>query len=221
MKLKPVVVIPAYNEEKSIIKIVRETKKFVPEVIVVDDGSEDKTAEKAERAGAEVLRHVINLGVGLATITGNEYAVRKGYNIIANIDGDEQHFPKDIPRAIELLEAQSLDVVFGSRFLKSRKFPWILKLGNNFLSFMNRLMFKSKLSDTQTGFRVLTADAWKKLDIKSSDYSICSEIAAKVGRKGLKYAEIPVETLYLDKFKGTTIFDGVRIFLNMARWWAR
>ncbi|MDI6655071.1 MAG: glycosyltransferase family 2 protein [Candidatus Hydrothermarchaeota archaeon] len=218
--MKTAVVIPASNEEKTIAKIVRETRKFIPDVIVVDDGSSDSTGIEAKKAGADVVRHIVNVGVGLATITGNEYAIRKGYEVIVNIDGDEQHFPKDIPRAIALLENSGLDIVFGSRFLThSKEFPWVLKLGNKFLTLMNRLMFGSNITDTQTGFRVFRAEALKKLGIASSSYSICSEIAAKVGKRNLKYAEMPVETVFLDKFKGTTILDGIKIFINMIRWW--
>lgn len=218
--MKTAVVIPAYNEEKTIAKIVRETRKFIPDVIVVDDGSNDGTGIEAKKAGAKVVRHIVNVGVGLATITGNEYAIRKGYEVIVNIDADEQHFPKDIPAAVGLLEKNALDAVFGSRFLThSKEFPWVLKFGNKFLTFTNRLMFGSNITDTQTGFRVFRVEAWKKLGIASSSYSICSEIAAKVGKKRLKYAEMPVETVFLDKFKGTTILDGIKIFINMLRWW--
>lgn len=218
--MKTAVIIPAYNEEKTIARIVRETRKFIPDVIVVDDGSSDGTGEEAKKAGADVVTHIVNVGAGLATITGNEYAVKKGYEVITNIDGDEQHFPRDIPSAIALLENKNLDIVFGSRFLThSKEFPLVLKFGNKFLTSMNRLMFGSNITDTQTGFRVLKAETWKKLGITSSGYGICSEIAAKVGKKKLKYAEISVETIFLDKFKGTTILDGVKIFINMIRWW--
>jgi glycosyltransferase involved in cell wall biosynthesis len=212
------VVIPAYNEERSIARVVREVRALGYDVIVVDDGSEDRTREEAEKAGATVLRHVVNVGVGLATVTGNDYALKKGYKIIANIDADEQHSPKDIPRALKYLLEHDLDIVFGSRFLGGeKKFPWILKLGNKFLTYMNRLLFGSKLTDTQTGFRVIRAEAWRSLGIESPGYSICSEIAAKAGRN-YRFGEIPVKTVFLDKFKGTTILDGLKIFVDMLKW---
>jgi len=219
MTLRVAVVIPAYNEERSIGKVVREVKALVGDVIVVDDGSEDRTKEEAEKAGATVLRHVVNIGVGLATVTGNDYAVKKGYEIIANIDADEQHSPRDIPRALRHLQEHNLDIVFGSRFLgDTRRFPWVLKLGNKFLTYMNYLLFGSRISDTQTGFRLMRAEAWRGLGITSPGYSICSEIAAKAGMKKYKYGEIPVDTIFLDKFKGTTILDGVKIFIDMLKW---
>jgi glycosyltransferase involved in cell wall biosynthesis len=212
------VVIPAYNEAGSILKVVEGVRGLGYDVIVVDDGSEDGTKKEAERAGATVLRHVVNVGVGLATVTGNDYAVKKGYKIIVNIDADEQHFPQDIPRALKYLVDNNLDIVFGSRFLDdTSKFPWVLMLGNKSLTLVNRLLFGSSLTDSQTGFRVVRAEVWRDLGITSPGYSICSEIAAKAGRK-YRFGEIPVRTVFLDKFKGTTILDGLKIFYDMLKW---
>ncbi len=212
------VVIPAYNEEGSIARVVKGVKALGCDVIVVDDGSQDRTGEEAAKAGAKVLRHVVNVGVGLATVTGNDYAAKKGYNIIVNIDADEQHFPDDIPRALDYMMDNNLDIVFGSRFLgDTSRFPLILKLGNKFLTLMNRFLFNSSLTDSQTGFRVVKAHVWRDLGITSPSYSICSEIAAKAGRK-YRFGEIPVKTVFLDKFKGTTILDGLKIFYDMLKW---
>lgn len=212
-------VIPAYNEENTISRIVEEVKNYSESVIVVDDGSVDRTSRLAEEGGAKVLRHAVNMGAGFATITGNDYAVGRGFDFIVNLDSDGQHSASAVPKGIELLEKGGFDIVLGSRFLEStERMPTILKLGNKFLTLMNRKMFGSDISDTQSGFRVLTADAWKRLSPKSTGYSICSEISACVGIKRLKYAEIPIETVYLDRFKGSTIFDGIRIFVNML-WW--
>ena len=212
------VVIPAYNEAGRIARVVRGVKELGYDVIVVDDGSYDGTGEEARRAGAVVLRHVVNVGVGLATVTGNDYAIKKGYHIIVNIDADEQHFPRDIPRALNYLLNNDLDIVFGSRFLgDTSRFPWILKAGNRFLTLMNRLLFGSSLTDSQTGFRVVRARVWRNLGITSPSYSICSEIAAKAGSR-YRFGEIPVRTAFLDKFKGTTILDGLKIFYDMLKW---
>jgi glycosyltransferase involved in cell wall biosynthesis len=220
--MKVCIVIPAYNEENTISDIVEEAKKYSKDVIVVDDGSGDATHKLAEDSGAFVLRHVVNLGVGSATVTGNNYAVSKGFDVIVNLDSDGQHSASAISKGMELLEEGGHDIVIGSRFLEStKKMPAILKLGNRFLTFTNSRIFGSNISDTQSGFRIVTANAWKKLAPVSMGYSICSEISASIGTKRLKYAEIPIETIYLDSFKGTTIFDGIRIFASMLRWWFR
>lgn len=220
--MKVCIVIPAYNEERTISRIVEEAKKYSKDVIVVDDGSADMTSELAKEGGAKVLRHAVNIGVGLATTTGNEYAISKGFDVIANLDSDGQHSASTVPKGVELVEKGGYDIVLGSRFLeKTERMPTILKLGNKFLTLTNRQIFGSNISDTQSGFRIVTADAWKKLSPRSTGYSICSEISALIGTKRLKYAEIPIETVYLDRFKGTTIFDGIKIFANMLRWWSK
>ena len=220
--MKVCVVIPAYNEENTISGIIAEAKKYSEDIIVVDDGSIDETYKLAKNSGAKVLRHVVNLGVGSATVTGNNYAVSGGFDIIVNLDSDGQHSASAISKGVELLEGGGYDIVIGSRFLEStKKMPVILKLGNRFLTLVNKTIFGSNITDTQSGFRIVTANAWKKLAPVSMGYSICSEISASIGTKRLKYAEIPIETIYLDSFKGTTIFDGIRIFASMLRWWFR
>lgn len=220
--MKVCIVIPAYNEEETISRIVEEAKKYSKDVIVVDDGSADMTSALAKESGAKVLRHAVNIGVGLATTTGNEYAVSKGFDVIVNLDSDGQHSASTVPKGVELVEKGGYDIVLGSRFLeKTERMPTILKLGNKFLTLTNRQIFGSNISDTQSGFRIVTADAWKRLSPRSTGYSICAEISALIGTKRLKYAEIPIETVYLDRFKGTTIFDGIKIFANMLRWWSK
>jgi glycosyltransferase involved in cell wall biosynthesis len=220
--MKVCIVIPAYNEEKTISDIVEEAKKYSEDVVVVDDGSSDDTRKLAKERGAKVLQHAVNLGVGSATTTGNNYAVSRGFDIIVNLDSDGQHSSSAIPKGVELLESGGYDIVIGSRFLeRTKKMPGILKLGNRFLTLFNRKVFGSNISDTQSGFRIVTADAWKKLSPISMGYAICSEISASIGIKRLKYAEIPIETIYLDTFKGTTILDGIKIFVSMVQWWTK
>ena len=97
-------VIPAYNEEKNIANIVKKTKKYVNDVVVVDDGSKDKTKELGEKAGAVVLRHILNLGKGAALKTGCDYAFKRGAEYVIALDADAQHNPYDIPRFIEKLK---------------------------------------------------------------------------------------------------------------------
>lgn len=218
--MKVCAILPAFNESENVGKVVEEAKRCVDDVIVVDDGSSDETSKIAREAGAEVLRHVVNIGVGLATTTGNDYAISKGYDIIVNLDSDGQHSASSIPEGIRLLEEEDLDIVLGSRFLRgTERMPWIIRFGNSFLTYITQLLFKVRITDTQTGFRIMKKETWEALKIKSSGYSICSEICADIGKKRLKYGEVPIDTVYLDKFKGTTIFDGIRIFLNMIRWW--
>ena len=127
MKGRISAVIPAYNEEKHISKIIKETKKYVDCVVVVDDGSKDKTSVMAKKSNAVILRHLVNLGKGAALKTGCDYAVKNSAGFIIAIDADAQHDPKEIPRFLEGLKAR--EIVLGYRKL-NRKMPLVLKFGN-------------------------------------------------------------------------------------------
>ncbi len=208
-------VIPAYNEEKNIIGIIKKTKEYVGNVIVVDDGSKDKTKDVAEKANAIVLKHIVNLGKGAALKTGCDYAIKKGAKFIIALDADAQHNPEDIPRFIEKLK--KYDIVFSYR-KASKKMPLVLHFGNWFISNVVRVLYNVNLSDTQSGFRAFSKETYKKIRWNASDYSMESEMISRVGKQRLKYVQIPIQTIYSDKYKGTTIIDGVKIVLNML-WW--
>jgi glycosyltransferase involved in cell wall biosynthesis len=215
MKRNVFVIIPAHNEQRHISKVIQRTKRYSRNIIIVDDGSKDKTSELAEKEGVIVLRHIINLGKGAALKTGCEYALRKGAKRLIFIDADGQHRPEDIPRFLKALD--DADIVFGSRSL-NRRMPFVLKFGNWFINKTNNLLFGVELKDTQSGYRAMAAEAYKKIRWKSTAYSVESEIVANTGRKRLKYKEITIKTIYSDKYKGTTIVDGMKIVLNML-WW--
>ena len=208
-------VIPAYNEEKNIAKIIKKAKKYVDGIIVVDDGSKDKTKEAAEKANAVVLKHIVNLGKGAALKTGCDYAVKNGAELIVALDADAQHNPDYIPRFIEKLK--KYDIVFSYR-KASKKMPFVLRFGNWFISRVARFLYGISLNDTQCGFRAFSKEAYKKVRWSVSDYSMESEMISKAGKQRLKYVQIPIQTIYSDKYKGTTIIDGIKIVLSMF-WW--
>ena len=208
-------VIPAYNEGKDIAGIIKKTKKYVDNVVVVDDGSNDNTSEVSEKSKASVLSHIVNLGKGAALKTGCDYAVKRGAKYIITLDADAQHNPENIPRFIEKLG--KYDIVFSYR-KASRKMPSVLRFGNWFISNVVEFLYDVSLNDTQCGFRAFSKYAYKKIRWNASDYSMESEIISRAGKQKLKYVQIPIETIYSDKYKGTTVIDGVKIVLNMF-WW--
>lgn len=208
-------VIPAHNEEDNIRKVISETKKYIPNIVVVDDGSKDKTGEEAEKEKVVVLKHIINLGKGAALKTGCDYAIKHGASEIVVLDADSQHEPSQIPDFLKELE--KADIVLGCREL-SEEMPFVLKFGNWFISKTTKLLYGIKLHDTQCGYRAFTADAYKKIRWKSSSYSMESEMIANIGKQKLKYKEMPIKTIYKDKYKGTTIIDGTKIVCNLF-WW--
>ena len=215
MKKKIFAIIPAYNEEKRINKVVKKTKKYVNNVVVVDDGSKDKTKDTAKKSKAIVLRHLVNLGKGAALKTGCDYAVKNKGDILIVVDADAQHDPNEIPKFLEKLK--KYDVVLAYR--KSNKnMPFILKFGNWFLNKTISFLYGIKIKDGQCGYRAFTAKAYRKLRWNASDYSMESEMIAKIGKYKLSYTEIPIKTIYSDKYKGTTILDGIKIVFNLFLW---
>ena len=208
-------VIPAYNEENNITSIVKKTKKHAGNVVVVGDGSKDKTKELGEKAGAVVLRHILNLGKGAALKTGCDYAFKRGAKYVIALDADAQHNPYDIPRFIEKLK--KYDIVFSYRKASS-KMPSVLRFGNWFISNVVKALYGIGLNDTQCGFRAFSKEAYKKIRWNASDYSMESEMISRAGKQSLKYVQIPIQTIYSDRYKGTTIIDGIKIVLNMF-WW--
>ncbi len=215
MKEKIFAVIAAKDESKHISDVVKDTKKYVDRVIVVDDGSVDSTKKAAESAGATVLRHLVNLGKGAALKTGCEYALSDGADIIILLDADGQHEPKEIPKFISKLREN--DIVFGSR-KRSKNMPVVLRFGNWILYAVTRILFNMDIQDSQSGFRAFRKEIYPKIRWRSSNYSVESEMIAKVGKERLKYSEITINTIYSDKYKGTTIIDGIKILGNML-WW--
>jgi len=191
------VVIPALNEEASVGQVVKEVEAVVPgaHVLVVDDGSVDRTREMALAAGAGVLSLPFNLGVGGALRAGFRYAVRFGYPVVVQVDGDGQHDPADIPRL--LAELGEADVVIGARFAGrgdySVKGPrrWAMRLLARSLSKRTRV----PLTDTTSGFRAFDARA---VEIFARDYPAeylgdTVEALVIAARAGCRVSQVPVQ----------------------------
>ncbi len=212
------VIVPAHNEEKNIGQVIEKAKKYAASgnIVVVDDGSRDGTAEVARKQGITVLRHVINLGKGAALRTGSQYSCSKGAEALVFMDSDGQHDPQDLPRLLDALKDS--DIVFTFREKKSENMPLVKKIGNTFIDAVMKLLFHINVRDTQCGYKAMTRQAYEKMQLMSNDYSIESEIAAKAGKYKLKFTQLPIKTVYADRYKGTTVFDGVKIVMKML-WW--
>jgi len=212
---KPWVVIAAYNEAAHIADVVRRAAGY-GNIVVVDDGSGDGTSAAAERAGAVVLRHALNLGKGAALKTGADYAVANGARRLVFIDGDGQHRPEEIGAVVAPL-ALGADIVFTYR-RRTRAVPLIRGLGGRLITGMVRLFYNYDLKDALCGFRAMTVEAYRKVRWASRDYSVESEMIANAGMRFLKAAEVEVSTIYHDKYKGMTVFDGLRTVWQLV-WW--
>jgi len=209
------IVIPAYNEGIRIEEVLKKTKQFAKNIIVVNDGSADNTAEIASKHTTHVLTHVINLGKGNALKTGCDYAVLQGAKSIVVMDADGQHLPEDIPRLLAKLENH--DIVFSYRQI-DKEMPFIYRFGNSALNILTYFASGIRLNDTQSGFRAMTRSAYEKVRWNSADYTTESEMIGNAGRHKLSYVEIPIKNIYDNKHKGTTVMDGLKIGFNMFLW---
>ncbi len=209
------VIIPAYNEGKTIFEVITNTKKFASNIIVVDDGSRDNTAAEAARAGAKVVRHKVNLGKGAALKTGCDYALKREVEKIITLDADGQHDPKEIPSFISALEQH--DIAFGSR-KAPESMPKVFKFGNKVITKMLQLLYGVRVEDSQCGYRSFRTAAYPQIRWGATDYYVETEMAIRAGKKKLKHTTVPIETIYADKYKGTTVFDGVGIVVKMIGW---
>ena len=215
-KNKIFVIIPAYNEELRIGEVIQEVKKFTKKTVVIDDGSEDNTSEVAKKERVRLLRHRINLGKGAAMKTGVETAFELGAEAVILLDADGQHDPRHIPEFIARLN-QGFDIVFGSRNI-SYGMPLVRYLGNKFGSVLISLIFGIYRSDMLCGYMAFTKSAYKKIKWESGRYGVETEIVARTGKNKLKYSEIPIKTIYKDKYKGVTILDAIGVLFNIPRW---
>jgi polyprenyl-phospho-N-acetylgalactosaminyl synthase len=208
-------VIPALNEAATISDVIKKIKPLTSEVVVVDDGSLDKTAELAAASGAVVLKHPINRGQGAALETGNQYSLNKGAEIIFHFDADGQFSLEDIPAILAPIINNEADAVLGSRFLEKRSnLPWLKeKIFMPIARLVNRLLFGVVLTDPQSGFRALSAEAWRKIKIKQDGMAHCSEIIAKIFKNKLRVREVPITVRY-DNF-GQRFGGGVRIIKDL------
>ena len=212
------VIIPAYKEQDVIANVVRTVLAAYENVVVVCDGSPDRTAEEAVAAGAAVLKHPINLGQGAALQTGIDYALSRGAKYLVTFDADGQHDCADIGVLLHELSAKGADIALGSRFLgraegMGRGRGLILKCATLF----NFLITGILLSDAHNGLRAITAHAARQMRIRHNGMAHASEILESVARLKLKYVEVPIVVVYTDysKAKGQRLGNSFNIVLDL------
>lgn len=217
-KSRIIAVIAAYNEEKKVTGVVDEVSKYVDLIIVVDDGSSDKTANVIKNKKAVVLKHCINLGQGAALQTGFDYAKKFNPEVVITYDADGQFEAKEISKIIKPVLDKKVDVVLGSRFLgktlnMSPVRKYILKLGIIFTWIFSEI----KLTDTHNGFKALNNKALNSIEITQNRMAHASEIIDEIKRNNLSYLEIPVTVKYDDysKQKGQSSFNSVKILIEL------
>lgn len=192
------VILPAYNEEVSIGSIVLLTRYYADNVIVVDDGSSDRTASIARKAGAEVIVHEVNKGKGAALKTGFAAADDLGADIIVTMDSDGQHNPAEIPKLVDPIIKGEADMVNGSRYLNGlgKNTPSYRRVGQTILDGATKLNSGLPITDSQSGFRAFSASTKNVFRFKAQGMAIESEMLADAGKSGLRIAEIEIGVRY-------------------------
>jgi glycosyltransferase involved in cell wall biosynthesis len=208
-------VIPAYNEAKSIVKVINQVKPLVDELVVVDDHSHDNTLGLAKSTGVTVLHHIVNRGQGAALQTGNDYAINNQADIIVHFDADGQFLAEEIKDLTKPIEENQADVVFGSRFLsKKSDMPGLKKnVIMPLAKMINKRFFHINLTDPQSGFRAMSRKVAEEIRIENDRMAHCNEILIKTHKNKYRIQEVPITVIYHEF--GQKLSGGFRIIKDL------
>ncbi len=191
--------IPAYNEEKNIGNLVRGLLPGIKNVVVVDDGSTDRTARRAKESGAVVLRHQPCQGKGAALKTGYDYCLSQGFDAILNLDGDGQHDWREIEKFFKIAAETRAGIIIGNRMGDIKNMPRLRLLTNRVTSGIISFLVKQKIEDSQCGYRLIQRPVLEKVKLSTAHFDTESELLIKAGRLGFKIISVPIETIYREE----------------------
>ena len=218
--MKISVIIPAYNEEKTIAKVLNDLIEREFEFVVVDDGSKDATNNIVNNIMKKynkgyICKHLLNRGLGAALKTGIEASLMKDADIIVTFDADRQHDPDDILKVSKPIINGETDVTIGIRdFIEM---PSSKKFGNKIMNLITLIFYGINVTDSQSGLRAFNRKAAETIIINARDYGVSSEIIGEIKRHHLKLTEIPIKTIYTDysMTKGTKTGEGLKILVKL------
>ncbi len=186
-----ITIIPAYNEENTVARVVKEAKPYSDQVIVIDDGSLDATAKNSAAAGAIVISNKKNLGLGASVRRGYEMALKRRADIVVQVDADGQYATSDIPKLIRPISDNKADMVIASRFLGGiEEMPLIKKIGNHVFTFLTSIVTGRRLSDAQSGFRAIRRELVKKI-LPTEKHGYTHETIIAAARNRARILEVP------------------------------
>ncbi|GAA3722243.1 glycosyltransferase family 2 protein [Gordonia hankookensis] len=209
-------VIPVYNEAQVIRKVAADAARVFPNIVCVDDGSKDDSADEIVAAGARLVRHPVNLGQGAAIQTGVEYArVQPGARFFVTFDADGQHRVDDVVAMIERLRTEPVDIVVGTRFAEGRSesVPPLRRMALRTIVFLSPRTRRLGLTDAHNGLRAFNRTVADQLDLMMGGMSHASEFVALIDHYNWRVTEQPVTILYTDysRAKGQSLINGVNI----------
>lgn len=215
------VVVPAYNEEKTVSQVIEEIAKRGYHVVLVNDGSSDNTLENTKKSQKKypnqiiIVSHIINRGLGAALNTGIADALKHKAKYIVTFDADGQHEVNDIQKVCKPLQEQKTEAVIGARPFEDM--PLSKNFANTMMNLLTRVFYRVKVRDSQSGLRAFTAYAASKINVVSQGYAVSSEFIKEIKDNNLKLEEVTITTIYTDETaqKGTNVFVGIKIMLKM------
>lgn len=196
--MKLLALIPALNAEQTIGDVVRKAREQIQDVIVVDDGCSDRTADVARAEGATVLRHEVNRGKGASLKSGFAYAREHGYDAVITLDADGQHLPSEIPKIIKAWEETGADLVIGGR---AHLFDHMLprrRMANRFSAWAIARAAGTRVSDSQSGFRLYTARLIREIELHTDGFDMESEVIIRAGVRKMRIVVTPVDLGFID-----------------------
>ncbi|PYJ88983.1 MAG: hypothetical protein DME70_03020 [Verrucomicrobia bacterium] len=212
-------IVPAYQEEKHIAEVVRRTLKQLPNVVVVDDGSTDATANEARTAGADVIVHEQNRGKGESIKSGFRYWLEHGSTYVIVLDGDGQHLPEEIDRFLNAASSSSAKLLIGTRMNDVREMPLVRRTVNRYMSRKISRLCGQEIPDTQCGFRMVHRDIIPNLLGGTERFDYETEMLILASRAGCRIASVPITTVYSDEVSSIhPVRDTLRFFKLMRRY---
>ena len=216
---KIIAAIPCFNTESSIKDVVLRAKKYVDQIVVVDDGSHDSTAEVARAAGALVVNHRANRGYGEAIKSCFEAARANGTDVLVILDGDGQNNPDNIPQVLKPVLTGEADLVIGSRFLTHEcNIPKYRRFGIGVITFLWNFGCKVQVSDSQSGFRVYSRKIFETFLLSEKGMSSSIETIEDARRMGAVIKEVPISCIYVSSTLNLkAIRHGLSVALSVIR----
>ena len=198
--------IPAYNVARTISQVVQQTLQYLPIVLVVDDGSQDSTAQLARQSGAKVLKIPRNQGKGWALRCGFNHLLQESWEGIITLDGDLQHDPAEIPKLIEEYDKTRPKIVIGSRMAEAEKIPGVRYWTNRVGVFCISWAAGQPLADTQSGYRLYGREVLESIPLWTTRYDTETEILIKAGMRGMRITSVPIKTIYYEDEQDSSSF---------------
>ncbi len=214
-----VVGIPAYNEEQFIGEVVRRARRFADEVIVIDDGSTDDTAQVAEAAGGLVIKHKARRGAGDATRSCFEAVKAKDADVLVTLDGDSQHNPDELSALVTSVLRDKADVVIGSRFINGQgNAPRHRRFGIAVITWLFNTGSRIRVSDAQSCFRAYGKRALSSLNITEHGFGFSVELLEEARQKGFRITEVPISCIYHSaSHSANPVTHGLGVALTVVR----